>query len=206
MKEYMSIPKYQGESLGSLYCFDKLDGSSVRAEVNRKGQITKFGKRHGLLDSQTPFLIEAATLIPKIYGDQIGKLVVDSRWESATFFFEFYGASSFAGTHVAEPHTVTLFDIDVYKKGLMEAKDFLRLCENAYIEHARLLHTGPLSLIAKEVEEGTLPGMTFEGVVAKGPKDRKTGLPFMCKLKSKVWIARLRDKCEGNDALFQKLV
>lgn len=205
MKEYPSIPSWSRAGGIPVYVFDKLDGSSTRAEVDRKGNITKLGKRYGLLDDQTPYLGEARSLIPEKYGDQMGRLVRDQRWEGATFYFEFTGPSSFAGWHANEPHMVTLFDVAPHKKGFLEPREFLKLC--GHMDHAKLLHQGNFtSDIADAVTNSTLEGMTLEGIVAKGSFDRKTGMPLMFKWKSLAWLRKLKDRCAGDEKLFNSLV
>lgn len=203
MKSYPHLPGWTGVGGIPVYVFDKIDGSSVRAEVDRKGRITKFGKREGLLDDATPFLREAETLIPEKYGDVLGRIVRDQRWERATFFFEFWGPGSFAGTHVAERHTVTLFDVSPSGRGLLEPREFLRVCGD--IDHASLLHQGNFTRdVADQVSAGTLPGMTFEGVVAKGAWDRRREMPLMFKWKSLAWLQRLRGIC-ADEAEYERL-
>lgn len=204
MKSYPSIPSWSRAGGTPVYVFDKLDGSNVRCEVTRKGKIEKFGKKDGLLDEQTPHLIQAATLIPEKYGEDLCRLVRDQRWEMATFYFEFWGPSSEFGWHADEPHTVTLFDCAPYKKGFLEPREFLKLC--GHVDHARLLHVGNFTHeVAESVSNGTLDGMTFEGIVAKGAFDRKTGMPLMFKWKNLAWLKRLREKCGDNLALYNKL-
>jgi hypothetical protein len=172
--------------------------------VDRKGRLTKFGKREGLLDDATPHLREAETLIPEKYGEAFGKIVRDQRWERATFYMEFHGPGSFAGWHIAEPHTVTLFDVAPYKRGFLEPRDFLKLC--GHLDHAKLLHVGNFTHdIANQVSTGTLEGMTFEGVVCKGAWDRKAGMPLMWKWKNVAWFEKLRHRCGGDEKLFASL-
>ena len=126
--------------------------------------------------------------------EALGKLVRDQRWERATFYFEFHGPNSFAGWHLPEPHTVTLFDVAPHKKGFLEPREFLRLC--GHLDHAQLLHQGNFTRdIADGVSNGTLEGMTFEGVVCKGSWDRKSGMPLMFKWKNLAWQAKLRGIC-----------
>lgn len=209
MKDYPSIPSWARVGGTPVYVFTKYDGSNVRCEVDRKGNITKFGKRNGLLDDQTPHLIKAATLIPEKYGDDICRLVRDQRWERATFYFEFWGRNSFAGYHADEEHTVTLFDVAPHKKGFLEPKEFLKLCGR--MDHARLLHQGNFTHeVAEAVSNGTLEGMAPlegmvpEGIVAKGALDRKTGMPLMFKWKAIPWLELLRKRCKTEEE-FQRL-
>lgn len=204
MKSYPHLPGWSGVAGIPVYVFDKIDGSNVRVEVDRKGRLTKFGKREGLLDDLTPHLREAETLIPEKYGEDLGRIVRDQRWERATFYFEFWGPTSFAGWHVAEQHTVTLFDVAPHKKGFLEPRDFLKVC--GHLDHATLLHHGNFTKdIAEAVSHGTLSGMTFEGVVAKGQWDRKKGMPLMFKWKNLAWFDKLRNRCGADEKLFESL-
>jgi len=136
-----------------IYAFDKLDGSSVRTEWTRKRGLQKFGRRTGLLDDSTPFLPEAAGLIQNRYGDDINRIFRKMRLQRATAFFEFHGASSFAGTHIAEPHTVTLIDVGMHRQGILEPKLFLRHFGD--LDHAALLHQGRFN---RELEERVRSG------------------------------------------------
>ena len=192
MKEYPSIQSWPGTTQHNVYVFGKYDGSNVRCEFDNKGNIIKFGKRHGLLDDQTPFLIKSKQLIIDKYLDNLAKIIKDNRFQKATCYFEFYGPNSFAGYHVDEQHTVMLFDIDIYKKGLMEPKEFLKLFKN--LEIPEVLHYGNFNQeIAEQISNGTLANMPFEGVVCKGPLDKKTGRPLMFKYKNLAWLNKLKE-------------
>jgi hypothetical protein len=46
---------------------------------------------------------------------------------------------------------------------------------------------------------------TFEGVICKGPIDRKTKLPIMFKVKTRAWLDKLKNKCADNEKLFEEL-
>lgn len=206
MKEYPSIGRViRGGT--PIFAFDKLDGSNLRAETNRKGVITKFGKRHGLLDDSNPILKRGIPLI-EAQADRLAKITRDLRWEAATFYFEFWGTGSFAGNHVeTEQQVVTLFDVDVYKHGLLEPKEFLKLFGDSEIPTPNLLYTGNANQsLIDSIQDGTCPGMTFEGGVCKGAYDKKAGMPLMFKVKNRAWVARLKEKCGDNTKLFESLV
>ena len=206
MKPYPSIEGRPPQGT-PFYVFDKLDGSNVRAEWTRKRGFHKFGKRNGLLDpgyDTTPFLAEAPGLIMSNHADALAAVAKSQRWDKATFFFEFYGPNSFAGFHADEPHTVTLLDVAVHRKGFMEPRDFLKLFGD--VDTPRLLHRGNFTKeLAEAVASGTLEGMTFEGVVCKGAWDKKKGRPAMWKWKNLAWFQRLREKCGSDTALFEHL-
>lgn len=205
MKQYHEIdgkPRYNFP----IIAFDKLDGSNVRAEAGRKQGFYKFGRRHGLLDDTNPTLKnETEPLIRSKYEDALMRVLTEQRWESAVFYFEFWGPNSFAGNHAAEPHTVTLFDVDVFKKGLLEPREFIRLF--GHLDTPNVLYTGNCNVpFVESVREGTLDGVTLEGVVCKGAPDKRTKQPLMFKVKSKAWIEKLKGACGGDDALFRKLL
>ena len=68
-----------------------------------------------------------------------------------TFFFEFYGANSFAGNHEDEPHHLTLIDADIYKKGLISPKILAKPPWSDY--GAKCLYSGnPNSFLISDVK------------------------------------------------------
>src|SRR5689334_10608354 len=125
MKEYPSIPRQiQGVN---IYAFDKLDGSNIRAEWNRKMGFNKFGSRTQLIDSTHQFLGKAPQLVLDRYGKELDAIFKKERYERVTCFFEFYGKNSFAGVHQNEEHEVVLFDVDIFKKKMMKPGDFIKM-------------------------------------------------------------------------------
>jgi len=202
MTEYPTID-WRVSYLSSCFVFDKYDGSLVRAEWTRKRGFSKFGRRNGLLDHSTPVLLEAPDLILEKYGDDLARAFRKLRWNKATAFLEFCGPGSFCGVHLDEPHTVTLFDIAADKKGILEPKVFVK--QFGHLDHATLLHRGAFNRsLEEQVRSGTLPGMTFEGVVVKGGYKRP-GQPWMFKVKNGAWLERLRARCGEDTAMFEKL-
>jgi len=205
MKPYPSI-KGGVPCRTPVYIFDKLDGSNVRAEWTRKRGWWKFGRRTGLLDDTNPVLRdEVPGLIMGLYADDLARIFLKRRLQRATAFFEFHGPNSFAGTHQEEPHTVTLLDVAVDKKGILEPRDFLRWFGDIQAGHATLLHHGNFTHEMKEqVQEGVFPGMTYEGVVAKGPYV-SPGRPLMFKWKNYAWLRRLKAWCGDDLEKFNRL-
>ena len=201
MKGYPSISRKLQHSL-DVYAFDKLDGSQIRAEWTRKNGFFKFGSRRVLIDGSHP-LGKAVGLIQNKYTDDLERVFRRDRFDKVTCFFEFLGPSSFAGQHVEnEDHDVWLFDIDVYKKGLLDPPDYLKLVGK--LDIAQLIHTGRAGPQFEEaVRNSLLEGMTFEGVVCKARAKKRT--PVMFKIKTKVWIAKLREFCAGDLKMFDLL-
>jgi len=194
MKQYPSISR-EISSAGSYHVFDKLDGSNMRAEWTPKKGFWKFGSRTQLVDISSPLGAKSIPLM-QAQEDQIGSILRDMRVEEATCYFEFYGPSSFAGVHNwdEEGFQVTLFDVALFKKGFMSPKEFVKAFSGK-VPTPSLLYVGS---VTKELEErvrnGTLPGMTFEGVVCKGAPLKKGYPPHMFKIKSQAWIDRVKTK------------
>jgi len=202
MQTYPSIGTIVAQQ--HIFAFDKLDGSNIRAEWTRKNGFNKFGTRTRLLDPQEKPLGEAVALFQEKYADDLGAIFQKARYEKATAFFEFYGPSSFAGLHEDEPHTVTLFDVHIHKRGLLLPKDYLKLVGE--IEVAPLLYEGkPNADFVESVKEGTLEGMSFEGVVCKGALDKRRQVTSF-KLKSNAWLKAVRAKYGHDPKLLEKVI
>ena len=206
MKTYPSIDKAIRPGI-AIYAFDKLDGSNMRAEWRRKQGFYKFGRREGLLDDTNPILRRAEPLFMEKYSEDLGRIFADQRWEQVVVFSEFWGPRSFAGIHHPDDEqTVTMFDVSVYKKGMMEPAPYLKLFDGK-VDIARCLYRGNANAdFVEAVQTGTLEGMAFEGVVCKGAWDRKAGMPLMFKVKNRAWLERLKKHCGDDDALFQRLL
>jgi len=202
MKTYPSITKDIIKE--KIYAFDKLDGSNIRVEWNKKNGFHKFGTRKRLLDKNEPTFGRSVDLFLNKYSEDLSRIFIENKWKNTISFFEFFGPSSFAGVHDEnEIQDVVLFDVGVEKKGLLEPSLFLKLFQN--ISHAELLYYGnPNSDFVDSVKNGTLQGMTFEGVVCKG-KYRSPGLPLMFKVKNEAWILKLRDLYK-DDKKFQEML
>ena len=197
MKSYPTVTA--AYELGAyVWEFDKLDGSNIRAEWSRKrGSFYKFGSRTRLIDRAEPVLGKSVDLITEKY-DALNGVFRIAGYESVVCFFEFFGPTSFAGLHSdSDIHDVVLFDIAPYKRGILGPDDFMSHAST--VETARLLFNGILTdEFVCSVRESTLPGMTFEGVVCKG-------IGASCKIKSHVWLDRLRTKCGQDEGLFKRL-
>lgn len=203
MKSYPSIgTKLQRTK---VIVFDKLDGSNIRAEWSKKKGFYKFGSRNRLIDNKHPMLGESIDLIVENYQEQLSSIFSTKKLERAVAFFEFYGEGSFAGSHeVDEKHKVILIDVNVYTRGMIEPVHFIELFEEIGIP--KVLFRGVLDeQLVTEVKNGTLEGMTFEGVVCKY-HNQKNKIVKMFKIKNRSWINRLKEKCDGNDTLFRRLV
>lgn len=206
MKRY---PKIFGQinATHDIYAFDKLDGSNIRVEWTRKKGFVKWGTRKQLLSSEQGILTTAIEKINNKYLEDLTNIFKKQRYEKAVCFMEFVGPNSFAGSHHDAPKDidVILFDISPHKKGMLPANEFLKLCKNLHTPDV-LYHGKANARLIEQVENGTLPGMTFEGVVCKGPYVRKTGMPIIFKIKNRAWIDKLKIYCGDDEKLFENLI
>src|SRR3990167_5004182 len=166
MKEYPSIPREFIDF--QAYVFDKLDGSNVRFEWARKKGWIKFGSRHHLIDETDLQLGEVKPLFLNTLADKLEKIAVDQRWDRIIAFAEFYGPNSIAGYHVKDDtKTLTLFDVNVHKKGILGPREFLKVFGNTNISIPNYLgiHHWTRGFVER-VYQGQIP-CTFEGVVGK---------------------------------------
>lgn len=203
MQSYPSIPKIVQNI--PIYAFDKLDGSNIRVEWTRKRGFAKFGTRTRLLDENEPILGQAIPLIRNGFADQLERIFRKERYEKATAFFEFYGPQSFAGFHVEDDlFKVSLLDVHIFKKGILTPAEFLKLYASKVETPNMLYHGNANSSLVSYVQDGTLDGMTFEGVICKGGLNRLRQVT-MFKIKNRDWLEALKHKCGEDQDLFDKL-
>jgi len=204
MKSYPTITKDIRSDL-YIYAFDKLDGSNIRAEWSKERGFYKFGTRNHIISDKDKQFGESVTLIHDKYEADLAMVFKDNRWRNVICFFEYYGPSSFAGRHVdSETKTVTLFDVNPYKEGLLDPQVFIKLF--GHLDIPKVLYEGYVnSIFIDKVQQSSLEGMTFEGVVCKGSNDKKTKMPVMFKIKSFAWLEKLKVYCNGDMKLFEKL-
>jgi hypothetical protein len=203
MKEYPSILKDIVNV--PVYSFNKLDGSNIRSEWSPKKGFYKFGSRTRLLDETDPMLGSSLDIIRAKYEKDLSDIFKKQRYLSVTCFFEYWGPRSFAGQHHPEDQkTATLFDINPYKKGILMPDEYLK--HFGHLDIAQMLYHGnPNSDFIDMVKNGTLPGMTFEGVICKSKFNKKTPQPLMFKIKSLAWLEKLKLHCAGDENLFKQL-
>jgi hypothetical protein len=100
-------------------------------------------------------------------------------------YTEFFGPSSFAGVHVQnEPKELRLFDVELYKRGLLPARQFVR--EFGDLSYAaQWVYDGNMN---KEFIEDVRKGeySVNEGVVAKGDG-------WMVKIKTLAYLRKLQE-------------
>lgn len=204
MKTYPSLP-HKARYGEPIYAFDKIDGSNIRAEWTKKKGFHRFGKRHHLIDESHEQFGEAVPLIQEKYADALHERFKEMKYQKVLCFFEFWGPNSFAGNHEDEEHTVTLFDIAPHQKGILKPKDFLDLTED--LDIAELLYQGTMNKVFEEqVRKGNLEGVSFEGVVCKVQRQKSQKSHMMWKIKSENWLDKLKNFCNDDSALFERLI
>jgi hypothetical protein len=205
MKQYPSIETKIVDI--PIYAFNKLDGNCIRTEWTKKEGFNKFGSRKVLIDESSTTLSKSILLIKEKYQEPLTKIFKDMQVPMATCFFEFYGPSSFAGFHKeGEEQTVTLLDVDIFKKGMMNPKDFIHTF-GSVVDIPEVLYVGkPNSLFVESVQNGSLPKMSFEGVVCKGLPLKKGYLPTMFKIKNRAWIEKVKELHSSNPVLLKELL
>lgn len=192
MKQYPSI--FTVEQAGipknpQCIAFFKHDGSNLRFEYT-KGEWNKFGTRTKLFDESHSVFGEAIPLFFQQWAEVLSSILDKNKIQKATAFFEFYGPSSFAGIHEPnEKRNLTLIDVDVYKQGIMSARDFVKLF--GHLEIPKIIYEGNLTnQFVEDVYNGKYD--VVEGIVAKG--GNKKHKIWMRKAKTKTYLDKLKSK------------
>lgn len=191
MKHYPSISREQ--RYGPCYVFPKYDGSNIRVEWTPKRGFDKWGSRKVLIGPDS-LLSEAISLIREREGVLV-PIFEKQRWEKVTCFFEFWGPNSFAGLHEPQDKkVVTLLDLDIYKRGQIDPRDFQDLFNHPDIGAALPIGERWNHEYQKQVTLGVYDGQTAEGIVGKVPSHKRWQPPYMFKWKTLAWIERVKAK------------
>lgn len=188
MLQYPSIDSWKKSPIGnSCIAFNKYDGSNLRWEYSPKQGWNKYGTRRQMFDKNTPMYNQAIEL----FNDNMGQVIVDSvnhfhgrKVERITAFTEFFGQSSFAGSHeLDEPKQLKLFDVFVFKKGFIAPKQFVKLFSR-HEWSADVIYEGNMSNeFINDVRNGKYP--VYEGLICKGND-------WSSKIKTIEFLERLR--------------
>lgn len=169
--------------------FDKLDGSNLRSQWNRKKGWYKHGKRNGLIDDSNPHLTAAPELFMATLAEPLERIARDNRWQELIVFYEFWGAKSIAGLHYeGDPKFLTVFDAVPEKRGFLGPREFRDTFEGKVPTAAYLGTHNFTRGFVDLVRAGELPGVTFEGVVAKAGTRHDI---VRGKAKTQAWIDRV---------------
>lgn len=192
MLQYPSIMSWKKAPIGKpCVAFYKYDGSNLRWEWTPKKGWIKFGTRTQLFDQNTPLYNQAIELFVDTIGDVVSETVCWShgrKVERIIAFTEFFGPSSFAGSHdFNEQKELKLFDVSVYKQGFIPPKQFVKL----FSQHdfcAKVIYEGNMNHeFINDVRTGKYD--VYEGVICKGDN-------WNAKIKTIDYLARLRGENE----------
>ena len=171
MKDYPSIPQSTGalfREIQGAFVFDKIDGSSMRSEWSRKRGWFKHGKRTGLLDDSNPDLVVVPSLFASTLAEPLERAARDRGWQHLIVFYEFWGIKSLGGLHMIGDHKyLTVFDAAVNKQGILGPSFFLKNFADLVPTPAMLGRYNFTRGFVERVRLNEIPGITFEGVVAK---------------------------------------
>lgn len=203
MKQYPSIPRvdqngyYNPMFNQGFYTFDKNDGSQIRISYSKKTGFYKFGSRSQLLDKNNPILGPAIDIFMSTLSEPLTRIFVDNKWEQVDCFTEFWGKNSLAGQHNPDDiKYTTLFDVSIYKRGMMGPKEFLKHFDKLSIPNFLGIHILDANFIQK-VKNSEIEGVTFEGIVAKAGEYKTLS---MVKCKTYKWLDVIKQKYGEDEA------
>ena len=183
--------------------FDKLDGSNLRFEWNKKQGWYKFGTRNRMFDRSDKEYGQAIDIFLSKYGEPLAKVMTDkfAKTESTIAYAEFLGPISFGGLHDPvylnqighlpevvsnDPKDVVLFDFNPHKRGFISPVEFLKHFSHLHIP--KVVYEGKLTQdYVESIRAGNCPG--FEGVVVKGGEGHKL---WMRKIKTNAYLEQIR--------------
>jgi hypothetical protein len=212
MKSYPSIQRLI-DPLADIIAFDKIDGSNIRAEWSPKRGFYKFGSRRCIIDENSEHLGGSVSLIKDMFADDLVKVFRNRKWmkqlpRSVVCFFEYHGPNSFAG-FLGNPEDdlkVTLIDVSPHKRGIIGPKEFIDFF--GHLDIAAPLYYGKADeSFVNSVRDGSLTGMTFEGVVCKETvkKGKNSNNRLMFKIKNRRWLNNLKTFCGSDDKKYEML-
>jgi hypothetical protein len=206
MERYNKIDYYNKIQFGK-YClaFDKIDGSNVRFQWNRKRGFYKFGTRNNLIDRNDEIFGPSIDIFLNKYSDDIERVFRKKYRSVDTFvvFGEFFGKNSFAGRHTNEAKDVVIFDIHQYKRGIISPYEFVE--DFGHLHIPDVIYTGPYTMDFVQSIRDNKHNLK-EGVIVKGilkTKNQKDEV-WMVKVKTKEWLQRVKE-LHGERALLEEL-
>jgi len=197
VKQYPEIQSSVGQKFREIpgaYVFDKIDGSNLRFEWSRKSGWYKYGTRNRLFDKSDQDFGESIKIFENSLAEPLERISRDHKWDNITVYCEYWGINSFAGVHVPEKHHLTLFDVNVYKKGFIGPKDFLKIFNIANTQKFLGVYNWTRGFVEK-VRNNEIEGITFEGVVGKYGEGHNL---TMAKAKTQCWIDKVKSLYPEN--------
>ena len=220
MKHYDSIENIKTDAslIGEeVWAFNKLDGQNFCAEIQPKSKkFVHFGSRNRTVDEsdlqfgQTVKYFKESKIpeiLIKILTDNSKKGDYFNSAEKVTFFFEWYGENSFAGSHQEgdEMH-LALIDVNVKKKGYIEPKTFYELFYGIDgLEVPELIFRGKLTkefISSINNNDWTKENCQYphvkEGVVCRRSTQLKGQKMPKVKIKTNWWLNKLHSDYPEN--------
>lgn len=200
MKSYPSIPGLKNLHLHYgeyVYGFEKIDGSNLRMEWNKKQGWYKFGTRRRLFDATDKEYGRAIEIFKEKHAEGIEKILKDKYKGSndAIVFCEFYGEESFAGWHNFEkPFELKIIEVGIHKKGFVLPKDFI--VNFGHLDIAAVIYEGKLDQEFVDSVKNNVYNLK-EGVVVKGGKNSVHSY-WMHKIKTQWWFDELWKRCSES--------
>jgi hypothetical protein len=194
MKSYPKLTYYDDADIGKYcYAFDKLDGSNIRCEWNRKRGWYKFGTRNTMIGDTNHDFYPAIDIFMNKYSDDLERVFRNKKdyrnSESFVIFMEYHGENSFAGFHHEDDEMdCVLFDISQYKKGMTPPSEFIKNFGHLHIPN--IIFQGQLTYNFIEDVKSNRFGLV-EGVMAKGSDNKSI---WMKKIKTREWIESVKQK------------
>lgn len=172
-----------------LYTFDKLDGSNLRFEWSRKTGWFKFGTRKRLIDKNDPMFGPAISLFMETLAEPLAEIAHNNKWINIVAFAEFWGKKSLAGRHSPEdPKFLTLFDVSIYRHGMLGPKEFLKYFKYLNIPNFLGVRKWDKNFV-DSIKASAIEGITLEGCVGKsGDYDDLT----LVKCKTQKWLDEVK--------------
>lgn len=192
MLQYPSIDGSSKAPLGNpCIAFYKYDGSNLRWEWSPKKGWHKFGTRRQLFDKNTPLYNQAIPLFMGFADELVYKVKQQNKGiERITAFTEFFGPSSFAGSHdETEAKELKLLDVFLFKNGFIPPKTFKKMFEGRDY-FPEIIYEGNLNKqFIIDVRDSKYP--VDEGVICKGDD-------YMIKIKTHAYFEKLRNNFDDT--------
>lgn len=206
MKTYPKIEYSKGYIGDTVWAFDKLDGSNIRYEWNKKRGWYKFGTRTQIISESDPNFGDAIPIFLEKYGDDLEKIFRRnySNVESVVVFGEYLGENSFAGRHDPnDTKDIILFDVNLYKRGFITPKEFMNNFGHLHIPE--LIYKGIFDVdLINSIKNNEFD--LKEGVICKGvTKTKGDEIVWMTKIKTNDWLQKVK-LLYGEKAMMEEFV
>jgi len=197
MKQYPSIAHYKDSILGTpLVAFNKLDGSNLRFEWDKKKGWNKFGTRRTMLSKGDPLYIGVDLFLDK-YSEGLTTIFKEDKdfrgIREVVVFCELFGPNSFYGQHDFENMEVVLLDVNPMTKGFIPPREFIK--KFGHLGIPEIVFDGMIT--NDDVRNVRYSKELKEGVVCKWMNNKHLQT---CKIKTNNWLNTLKEKY-GQEAI-----